>query len=214
VQTKYVALDVASKDIGTLLAKLKESVESVPSFRILVNNVGMNTSIPVEFVDMTDAEIDDQLQVNVVFTTKLTKLCVPYLTKNKASAIINLSSISCIFASSPLMSVYAATKSYDLNFSRSIGVELKRFGCDVIALTPSFVASAMSGFRRTNMMVSSPTQTARDTFPKLGKFSELTPFWSHDLLRLASKFIPESVSNPLYFKQMTSTRERLLRKKN
>jgi 17beta-estradiol 17-dehydrogenase / very-long-chain 3-oxoacyl-CoA reductase len=214
VQTKYVAVDAGdAQSVNSNLNKIKEVVQTVP-LRILVNNVGTNTSIPVEFLEMTEEEIDSQLTCNVVFTTKLTKVCLPFLTKNNPSALINLSSITGLFPSSPFMSVYAATKSYDLIFSNSIQPELKRFGCDVIAVTPSFVASQMSGFKKTNNFVTSPLQTAKDTLSKLGIFSHVTPFWSHDILRIVSEYVPEKISVFLYYKQMKSTRERLLRKKS
>jgi len=213
IETKYVAADL-SGDIPTSLGKIKEVVENINNITILVNNVGVNSNVgAVQFIDMTDEEIHNQLHVNVVFTTKITKMFIPILIKNKRSAIINLSSVSATFPSAPYLTVYAASKAYISNFSVSLNYELKGKGCDVIATSPGYVVSSMSGFKRPNMFVLTPNRTARDTFSKLGTTAEVTPSWPHALERLLYSLVPPPIWAPIIASKMKTIRDRILKRK-
>jgi len=214
VQTAIVAIDVSSKDTDSVLNKIKSTMDLHGPISLLVNNVGVNTdkSIPTPFLEMSDKDIDDMININVVFTTKMTRLCIPYLLKNKKSAIINLSSITAVMSSVPYLSVYAGTKAYDGVLSKALTPELKRSGCDVIAISPYLVVSNMSNARRPALFVRQPNEIARATFPHIGRRSEYTPFWSHNLLRAVSGLIPDSIKMPMVLSRMEATRKRLREK--
>ncbi len=106
-------------------------VESVDDRRIdyLVNNVGIGTQ--GHFLD-TDLETElDQLELNVVTPTHLTKRFGPAMRDRGAGGIMNVAS-SAAFQPGPYMAVYYATKSYLLSFSEAIHEE---FGADGVAVT-------------------------------------------------------------------------------
>jgi len=213
VQTKILAVDVSSAPaLPKTLEDIQQLVSDIP-LTILVNNVGINTDVPVPLEETTDDEIDRLVQVNILFHTKITRTLIPYLKKNKRSAIVDLSSITAAFPTSPYLSVYAATKAYIATLSRAIHTELAPQNVDVIAVSPAFVASAMSGFKKGSLLVTLPNQTALDSLSKIGKYLEVTPSLVHAVERFAVSLVPASISGPQILKSMKSTRERLLKRK-
>jgi len=196
IETDTIAIDVSSQDY-LVISKVQEALEvSNRQITMLVNNVGVNTSYPVLFSEMSEADMLAQLQVNMVFPTRLTKLCLPYLLTNKKSAIIFLSSVLGQIDAAPYNSVYAGTKAYDAKLAGALHVELKKVGCDVLAISPAYVASSMTGIKRTSFLVRSPNETATTSFRWLGREMEITPAYSHVLFRWVLKSLPQSIVLP------------------
>jgi len=210
-----LAMDIAnpSQSVSSLVEEIAAAVEK-PSRKLtmLINNVGVNTDLPTDFTDISTESVEEQIRVNISFTSLLTHRLIPVLKQNPKSGIVILSSITWTFPAAPLLSVYGATKAYDAILGRSLHYELKRYGIDVISISPGFVASSMSGFKRTSFSVTSPQQTARDTFAKLGRFVEVSPSFSHGLLRRAINLVPESIAANHLHKTMQQTRARQLAK--
>jgi len=211
----FLALDVAkpSQTVTSLVEEIAAAVEK-PSRKLtlLINNVGVNTAIPTDFTDISTESVEEQIRVNITFTTLLTHRLIRLLKQNPKSGIVILSSITWSFPAAPLLSVYGASKGYDAILGRSLHYELKRYGVDVISVSPAFVASSMSGFKKTSFLVTSPRQTARDTFAKLGRFVEITPSFPHGLQRLLTGLIPESLASNRIHTTLQDTRSRLLAK--
>jgi uncharacterized protein len=100
---------------------------------ILVNNAGLGFQGPLLLADL-----DEQLrilQVNVAALLQLTRLFLPAMVARGSARIMNVSSTAA-FGSSPLMSVYSATKAFVLMFSRAISDELAGSGVTVTVLCP------------------------------------------------------------------------------
>jgi len=214
-QFDFLALDVAkpSVAVSSLVEEIAAALEkSGRKLTLLVNNVGVNTAIPTDFTDISTESIEEQIRVNITFTTLLTHRLIPLLKQNPKSGIVFLSSVTWTFPAAPLLSVYGATKGYDAILGRSLHYELKRYGIDVISISPGFVASTMSGFKRTSFSVTSPRQTAQDTFAKLGRFVEISPSFPHGLQRLVVGLIPDSIAAKHIHTTLQQTRSKLLAK--
>ena len=114
-----------------LSAALKETC---PDIRMLVNAAGFGKSGSVESIAAEDMRAQtDMVDLNCRALTKMTLLCLPYM--SRGSRIVNLASAAA-FCPQPQFSVYAATKSYVLSFSRSLGAELWGKGICVTAVCP------------------------------------------------------------------------------
>ena len=101
--------------------------------KYLVNNAGiLSRGI---FNDLDDQFIIDQIEVNVLAPTVLTKLLLPNLKDNAPSAILNVSSLAGFF-SLPKKQVYGGTKAYILSFSKSLRKELKKDKISVSTVCP------------------------------------------------------------------------------
>lgn len=124
---KNLALPDSPDEIYATLQK--EAIE----IDILVNNAGFGTSGP--FAE-TALQIElQELQLNIVSLTHLTKLFLRDMLERKRGKILNVASIAA-FMPGPLMSVYYATKSYVLSFSEALHSELAGTGITVTALCP------------------------------------------------------------------------------
>ena len=115
--------------------ELRDSLEKEqPDLRMLVNSAGFGKSGSVEEILSEKFRIQtDMVDVNCRSLTRMTLLCLPFL--RAGSRIVNLASASA-FCPQPYFSVYAATKSYVLSFSRSLGEELRKKGIVVTAVCP------------------------------------------------------------------------------
>ena len=106
------------------------------SLYALINNAGVNNP---EFVDqLTDKNIDQTLQVNLVAPILLCRGFVPLLKKNKISHIVNISSIFGLVARAKQV-LYATTK-FGLNgVTKALALELAPDNILVNSVCPGFV---------------------------------------------------------------------------
>lgn len=105
-----------------------------PDVRMLVNAAGFGKTGTVEEIAGSDRKLQlRMIDLNCRGLTHMTCICLPYL--SKGSRIINLASAAA-FCPQAQFSVYAATKSYVLSFSRSLNTELKKRGIVVTAVCP------------------------------------------------------------------------------
>lgn len=125
--------------------ELRDALEKEqPDLRMLVNSAGFGKSGSVEEISSEKFRIQtDMVDVNCRSLTRMTLLCMPFL--YAGSRIVNLASASA-FCPQPYFSVYAATKSYVLSFSRSLGEELKKKGIVVTAVCPGPVDTEFFDF--------------------------------------------------------------------
>jgi hypothetical protein len=100
---------------------------------ILVNNAGFG--VFGEFSQMSEAEVLDQIQLNITALTRLTKLFLAPMLERGAGRIMNVASTAA-FQPGPLMAVYYATKAYVLSFSEALANELRGSGVTVCCFCP------------------------------------------------------------------------------
>lgn len=100
---------------------------------VLVNNAGYGV---YGMFSETDLQKElEMIQVNAVSVIHLTKLFLKQMLENKSGWILNVASL-CSFLSSPLESVYCASKSLVLHFSEALANELQGTGVTVTCLCP------------------------------------------------------------------------------
>jgi short-subunit dehydrogenase len=98
-----------------------------------VNNAGFG--VFGEFSQMPEAEILDQIQLNITALTQLTKLFLAPMIERGTGRIMNVASTAA-FQPGPLMAVYYASKAYVLSFSEALANELRRSGVTVCCFCP------------------------------------------------------------------------------
>jgi len=99
----------------------------------LINNAGVGDFGPFAQADIGRQE--QMISLNITALAVLTRLLLPGMIKQKHGRILNVSSVSG-FAPLPLMSVYAASKSFVLSFSEALSEELRDTGVSVTCLCP------------------------------------------------------------------------------
>lgn len=126
---KILPLDLASEADITLFEEVL--AEEKPVIRMLINCAGYG-----QLGDFGEIPLDKQageVDLNCRALMQMTYLCLPYM--KRKSRIIQLAS-SAAFLPQPGFSVYAASKSFVLSFSRALREELKDREIYVTAVCP------------------------------------------------------------------------------
>jgi uncharacterized protein len=131
VPVRVMAADLARPESPEELAR--ELEQAGLAVDVLVNNAGFATFGPFAEIDL-HAELEE-LQLNVVTLTHLTKKLLPGMLARRRGGVLNVASTGA-FQPGPLMAVYYATKAYVLSFSEALAEELRGTGVTVSALCP------------------------------------------------------------------------------
>ncbi len=133
--TTLVQADLTTE---TGLSQLEQLLATNENIDLLVNNAG-NGKLSAT-VDIAPADVISTIALNVTAPTRLARALIPGLIARKKGAIINIASVMA-FHALPITTVYSATKSFLLTFSRGLQAELKEFNIYVQAVLPAGTAT-------------------------------------------------------------------------
>lgn len=105
---------------------------SLADVAVVVNNAGFGTA--GTFVDTDPQRIADEVAVNVVALTAISRLFLPDVVRN-AGVLLNISSTAG-YQPIPGLAVYAATKAYVRSLTEAIWKETRGTGARVLAFAP------------------------------------------------------------------------------
>src|SRR5438045_2891204 len=127
-------VEIRDADLSSLeqTMRLAESLVN-EQIDLVINNAGLGDHGCFATADQT--RVNEQLQVNVLALTALTRALLPGMIGQKRGAILNVSS-SAGFLPLPKIAVYAATKAYVTSFSEAIRAETRDYGISVTTLCP------------------------------------------------------------------------------
>ena len=131
-KVRPIALDLADRESFAVYKDVLETEK--PEIKVLVNAAGFGL-----FGTFTEMDMNRQLDIIDLNDGALTAMChmsIPYMPEG--SHIINLASNSS-WQPVPYINVYGASKAYVMSFSRALGVELKKQGIHVMAVTPGWI---------------------------------------------------------------------------
>jgi 3-oxoacyl-[acyl-carrier protein] reductase len=134
-----LAADVSRREDAEML--VDEAVHRFGGLDILVNNAGIWKGSPVD--EMTDAEWDETMAINMTGTFFCTRAAVPFMKNARWGRIINVSSTAGQRGEA-FHSHYAASKGAMISFTKSLAVELAPHGITVNCVAPGWVATDMS----------------------------------------------------------------------
>ncbi len=107
---------------------------------ILVNNAGITQ--PRKTVDITDADYDAILDVNLRGTMHMSQAAIPAMQRQKSGSIVCISSVSAQRGGGILGGPhYSAAKAGVLGFARAMARELGNDGIRVNCITPGLIAT-------------------------------------------------------------------------
>lgn len=105
---------------------------------VLINNAGLSGC--GKFAETPWKDLAGELQLMVTAVTELARRAAPGMQQRGWGRIVNLSSVAA-FAPPGASLLYTGIKSYVLNMSQSLDMELKPHGVHVTALCPGFTRS-------------------------------------------------------------------------
>lgn len=130
------------EDTSGIPALVKELRKEFGAIRGLVNNAGLGTSGIL--ATMHDSQVERLVRLNIISAILMTKYVVRSMMATGGGRIVNIGSIVGLTGYSGL-SVYSATKSSIIGFSRSLAREVGPVGINVNVVAPGFLDTEMTG---------------------------------------------------------------------
>ncbi|XP_063685544.1 putative steroid dehydrogenase 4 [Bolinopsis microptera] len=177
---------------------------------IIVNNVGLSYDHP-EYLDAFDtARMWKLIHMNILPVTALTKEFVGSMSSNKKGLVVNVGSMSGLL-STPLLSVYSASKAYVHTFTDALRQEYAERNIHFQVICPMFVSTAMTGMRPSRMCPT-PDAYARSAVATFGKTAFTCGYWAHSLQTTIYGLVPKFVIDSNQLKVLKKGRARFYRK--
>lgn len=131
VECKIIVCDLAQPGNAHNIYNEIKSSDIEPE--ILINNAGFG--LYGYFNSYRTNYFEEMLTLNVTALTVLTHLFAKDMTQRKHGYVLNVASTAA-YQATPYFGVYSGSKSYVLNFTKSLKYELKRHGVIITALCP------------------------------------------------------------------------------
>ena len=158
---KAVALGANIADRAQVVAAVTKLRETFGPVTILVNNAGITGFVP--FKDITDAQWDKMLEINLKGTFVVTQVVLPDMEAAKWGRIVNISSSSAQ-TGAVTMAHYSASKGAMISLTRSLAQELGPLGVTVNNIPPgSVMGTIMSEANKERFQI--PTEVLLQTIP-------------------------------------------------
>jgi len=136
-----LALHCDVSDAGAVAAAIADVRARFGRLDALVNNAGVAVFAPV--LETSDEDWNRVLAVNLTGPFLCTKAAVPLMREHGGGAIVNITSISAVRAST-LRSAYGTSKAGLAHLTKQLAVELALSGIRVNAVAPGPVETAMA----------------------------------------------------------------------
>jgi short-subunit dehydrogenase len=186
---------------------------------VVIHNVAGNGEAQVEmpmFEDLSAKQCDGWINVNVRFTTHLTRLLLPLLLKSQPGLMVFVSS-AVTEVSSPGVALYTGAKNYLEALAKCLQMEMKMQGHDIEmkSLTTGMVATASSGrYEKDISFVVPSTQTfARASLAKVGwGDTKVTPWIGHWLQFGLIKSLPTWLQEMMVIRMVRTVQDQMAKR--
>ncbi|WP_426059433.1 SDR family NAD(P)-dependent oxidoreductase [Hymenobacter sp. B1770] len=138
-QAHMLALDLAAAGAAETVAAW--ATRQTDQLAVLANNAGYG--LWGRFEQLSLAEQQNMLQLNMTLPVALTHALLPALHKAPKSYILNVASTAA-YQAVPSLSLYAASKAFLLSFSRGLRYELKGSTISVTCLCPGATTTSFA----------------------------------------------------------------------
>ena len=138
-QAKVLATDLAAPDAAVAVAAW--ATRQTDQLAILVNNAGYG--LWGRFEQLSLPEQQNMLQLNMLLPVALTHALLPALHRVPNGYLLNVASTAA-YQAVPSLTLYAASKSFLLSFSRGLRYELKETNVSVSCLSPGATTTSFA----------------------------------------------------------------------
>ena len=140
---KYRQCNVRNRE--NIHAVVEQIIAEQGRIDVLVNNAGMGIGGALELA--TEEEIDLQMGTNFMGCVNMCQAVLPYMRRQRAGKIINLSSIGGLMGL-PYQGFYSASKFAIEGFTEALAAEVMGFGIRVCMVEPGDFATGFTGSRK------------------------------------------------------------------
>ncbi|KAF6991882.1 LOW QUALITY PROTEIN: hypothetical protein CFC21_008931 [Triticum aestivum] len=176
------------------VARVAAAVEGL-DVGILVNNAGATYPGAAYFQEVETRVWEAVVRVNIEAATRIAGVVVPAMAMKRRGAVVNVGSgSSVVLPAFPLYAVYAASKAYIDQFSRSLSIEYKQYEVDLQCQIPLYVATKMSRVGD-SLFVPSPEEYAKAAVRCIGYEARCVPYWRHSIQCFFSSLLPDLALN-------------------
>jgi NAD(P)-dependent dehydrogenase (short-subunit alcohol dehydrogenase family) len=130
----YIKADVTKSNEAAYLAD--EILTKYGRADILINNLGGLTAPAGGYSTLTDADWEQELQLNLFTALRLDKALAPKMAVQKSGVIVHISSIAGLQPLWHLNMAYAASKAALNSYSKALAAELAPQGVRVLTVSP------------------------------------------------------------------------------
>lgn len=138
---KVVAVSGDVSDGDDAKRMVDEATQALGSVDILINNAGITNDKLM--LKMTQEDFERVLKINLTGAFNMTQAVLKPMTKARAGAIINMSSVVGLMGNVGQAN-YAASKAGLIGFTKSVAREVAARGVRVNAIAPGFIESDMT----------------------------------------------------------------------
>jgi len=147
VRERAVAIRADVTDKAAVRAALESLAGRWGAAEILVNNAGVSPKIDgrsAGILEVTDAEFDLVMDVNLRAVVHLCQLCIPAMRERGFGRIVNIASLAGRTRSVVSGATYMASKAAVIGLSRSIATEMARRGITTNCVAPGRILTEMA----------------------------------------------------------------------
>jgi 3-oxoacyl-[acyl-carrier protein] reductase len=119
-----------------MAAVVEDAISRFGRIDILINNAGIYPRQP--FLEMTEEQWDTMQDINLKSVFHCTKLVLPHMVKQRAGAIVNISSVT-FFTGLQNLTHYIASKGAIIGFTRALAREVGVHNVRVNCITPGAI---------------------------------------------------------------------------
>lgn len=136
-----IAIKTDVRDSSDVKALIDTAISTFGSVDVLINNAAISQQ--KLFCDITDADFDDMLAVNVKGVFNACKFALPHMIAKKQGKIVNISSMwGQVGASCEVH--YSASKAAVIGFTKALAKEVGLSGINVNCICPGVIDTAMN----------------------------------------------------------------------
>ncbi len=199
ISTLCIPLDLT---LDSAVDTLEEKTQGL-EIGLFINNAGFGYLAP--FLHQKDSNISKMIRLNCEAPARLSRLLLAPMAQRKRGGMVVLASAAA-YLPTPPMSVYGATKGFDLLLGESLAMEMRTHGVDVLVVSPGHTDTEFHGVAGVQGSVAggtaSPEDVVEQSFRLLGKRISFVQGGHNFFLTWITRFFPRSIVARLSFQAL------------
>ncbi|KAJ6789189.1 hypothetical protein PWT90_05910 [Aphanocladium album] len=183
---------------------------------VLINNAGGSPTNPIcrSLAESSEARITDNISLNALFPTHLTRVLLPNLMRNGPALVLNISTMA--DQGFPLLASYSASKHFLMNLTRALGLEMviegKAGQVEVLGVKVGRVTGVVACKEKPSLFTPDAQTMARAALDRAGHGHGIViGYWAHALQHVGASFLPTWAEDKVIMTIMQKERERDLK---